>query len=111
VTALLGGEWWLQIALAAVISVLLLFLVRPVLRRLLRRGDNPTRHNVDAIALQRGRVLGDFSNGAGEVRLENGETWSARLADSEAGTLLADGDQVTVLRVVGATVEVMKENS
>jgi len=112
-TALFGGPAWLQVVLVAVVAVLLLFLVRPVLRRLLQRTADATRQNVDAIPGQRGRVRGAFADGAGTVQLENGEVWSARLGDAEvdadAGTPLAEGDQVRVVRVLGATVEVRKE--
>ena len=100
-TTLLGGPWWLQIALAAVISGLLLFTIRPLLLRLLRKHQDTTRHNVDAIAYQHGRVTGAFVDDLGEVKLENGETWSAKLAP---GAQAAVGDQIIVLEVRGATV-------
>jgi len=104
-TTLLGGPWWLQILLAAVIAGLLLFAIRPLLLRLLRRSEDPTRHNVDAIAEQLGRVTTAFVDGRGEVQLDNGERWSARLPEGEAREL-RPGDGVVVLRVIGATVEV-----
>jgi len=100
-TTLAGGPWWLQIALAAVISGLLLFTIRPLLLRALRRHQDTTRHNIDAIAQQRGRVTTAFVNEVGEVKLENGETWTARLAPGAAATI---GDPVVVLEVRGATV-------
>ena len=102
-TTLLGGPWWLQIALAAVISGLLLFTIRPLLLRALRKHQDTTPHNVDAIASQRGRVTGAFVEDLGEVKLENGETWSARLAP---GAHAALGDPIVVLEVRGATVVV-----
>ncbi len=102
-TTLLGGEWWLQIALAAVISALLLFAIRPLLMRMLRKRQDTTRHNIDAIAQLRGRVTGAFFDGQGEVKLENGETWTARLAP---GSEAAVGDHVVVIEVKGATVVV-----
>lgn len=102
-TTLLGGPWWLQIALAAVISGLLLFTIRPLLLRALRKHQDTTRHNIDAIAQQRGRVTAAFVDEVGEVKLENGETWTARLAP---GALAELGDPVVVLEVRGATVVV-----
>lgn len=100
-TTVLGGPWWLQIALAAVVSGLLLFTIRPLLLRALRRHQDTTRHNVDAIAAQRGRVTREFADDLGEVKLDNGETWSARPAP---GVVLGLGDPVVVLEVRGATV-------
>lgn len=100
-TTLLGGAWWLQIALAAVISGLLLFAIRPLLLRALRRHQDTTRHNIDAIAHLGGRVTRAFVADRGEVKLDNGETWTARLAP---GASVAVGDPIVVLEVRGATV-------
>jgi len=100
-TTLLGGPWWLQIALAAILAALLLFTIRPLLLRALRKRQDTTRHNIDAIALQTGRVTGAFVDGLGEVKLENGETWSARLVP---GAEAAVGDEIVVLEVRGAIV-------
>lgn len=107
-TTVLGGPWWLQVLLAAALSGLLLFLLRPFLRRVLRKSEDQTRHNVDAIAEQWARVEKDFVEGAGEVKLENGEVWSARQAATDGGAALVVGDRVTVVRVLGATVEVRR---
>ncbi len=104
-TTLLGGPWWLQILLAATLAALLLFLIRPALLRLLRSSEDRTKHNIDAIAEQIGRVEAAFVDGRGEVKLDNGERWSARLPDGEMA-VLAPGDEITVVRVIGATVEV-----
>lgn len=100
-TTLLGGPWWLQIALAAVISALLLFTIRPLLLRALRKHQDTTRHNVDAIVTLHGRVTGAFVDDMGEVKLDNGETWTARLAP---GVQALVGDRIIVLEVRGATV-------
>ena len=100
-TTLAGGPWWLQIALAAVLSALLLFTIRPLLLRALRRRQDNTRHNIDAIPELGGRVTRAYVDGLGEVKLDNGETWSARLAP---GAAAAVGDAVSVLEVRGAIV-------
>ena len=104
-TTLLGGPWWLQILLAATMSGLLLFLIRPVLLRILRHSEDRTKHNIDAIVEQAGRVETAFVDGRGEVKLDNGETWTARLTEGVAAAL-GPGDRVSVVRVLGATVEV-----
>ncbi|QKJ19543.1 NfeD family protein [Microbacterium hominis] len=103
---LLGGPWWLQIGAAAVLSALLLFTIRPLLLRVLRKSSRAVATNVDAIYGMGGRVVAPFVDGAGSVKLDNGETWTARLgedlADGDAGV----GTRVTVSAVLGATVEV-----
>jgi len=103
---LLGWPWWLQIGLAAVLSVLLLFTIRPLLLRTLRKGEDPAKSNVDALYGLGGRAMGPFVEGLGSVKLDNGETWTARLAGAAAGSALSDGDRVVVTRILGATAEV-----
>ncbi len=102
-TALLGGDWWLQIVLAAVIALLLIFLLRPPLLRWVRGRGSTIRHNVDAIAGLAGVIETAESDVPGTVKLANGETWSAK---SESGAALSPGERVRVVRVVGAIVEV-----
>ena len=99
---LAGGVWWLQVLAAAAISALLLFTIRPLLLRALRRSSALVPMNVDAIYGQAGRVVTPFVDGAGSVKLENGETWTARSATPD----LVAGARVTVVAVHGATVEV-----
>lgn len=101
---LLGGPWWLQIGMAAALSALLLFTIRPLLLRLLRRGREPARTNVDALYGMGARVTSPFVEGLGAVRLDNGETWTAKIAESADAP--APGARVTVVAVHGATVEV-----
>ena len=48
-----------------------------------------------------------FVENAGLVKLDNGETWTARLAMTQSGVDLDVGDRVTVAAVLGATVEVV----
>ena len=102
---LLGGPWWLQVALAAALSALLLFTIRPLLLRLLHRHDKPVATNVDALYGMGARVVAPFVDGFGSVRLDNGETWSAKLPD-DAAEVPDVGARITVLTVLGATVEV-----
>lgn len=107
---LLGAEWWVQVGAAAILSALLLFTIRPLLLQTLTKGADPAKSNVDALYGMRARVLLAVTDGGGQVKLANGETWSARLApDVEEPTSLAEGDRVVVTRVDGATVEVALE--
>ncbi len=105
-TNLLGAEWWVQILAAAIISGLLLFTIRPLLLKLLHRGESPVLTNVDALAGMTARVTAAFVDGAGFVKLSNGETWTARLSPEHETLKLAEGDRVVVTRIDGATAEV-----
>ncbi|OJU45029.1 MAG: hypothetical protein BGN98_08920 [Microbacterium sp. 69-7] len=101
---LLGGPWWLQVLIAAAVSALLLFTIRPLLLTALRRSSQPHPTNVDALYGMAVRVTAPFVDGRGFVRLDNGEQWTAELAP--AATALSPGDRAVVTAVRGATVEV-----
>jgi len=98
------GLWWLQLVVAAVVAIVLLFAIRPPLLRRLRRGGSNARHNVDAIAGLAGVVETAAAGVPATVKLANGETWSARPRPDASP--LSPGDRVTVLEVTGATVVV-----
>ncbi len=100
-SSLLGWPWWVQFLLAAALSALLLFTIRPLLLKVLRRGGDPAKSNIDAVPDTGGRVEGPFAEGLGRVKLDNGETWTARLSAPHAGAILAEGDRVVVTRVMG----------
>jgi membrane protein implicated in regulation of membrane protease activity len=107
---LVGAEWWVQVGAAAILSALLLFTIRPLLLQTLRKGADPAKSNVDALYGMRARVLLPVTETGGQVKLANGETWTARLAAELADPLsLSEGDRVVVTRVDGATVEVAPE--
>ncbi|KZE90807.1 NfeD family protein [Microbacterium sp. TNHR37B] len=101
---LLGGAWWAQVLAAAAIAALLLFTIRPLLLRALHRSSQPQPTNVDALYGLGARVLAPFTDSAGSVKLDNGETWTARLVGPDPG--LDVGSRVVVTAVRGATVEV-----
>lgn len=100
---LLGAEWWVQILAAAIIAGLLLFTIRPLLLKTLDRGREPARTNVDALVGMAARVTTAFVDGAGFVKLANGETWTARLDVEDDAAVLAEGDRTIVVRIEGAT--------
>jgi membrane protein implicated in regulation of membrane protease activity len=103
VADLLGAPLWLSIIIAAVIAVAATFLLRPRLLHLLERNGDPTKSNIDAIIGTVGRVTLQVTPVGGQVKLVNGETWSARLA-AEGAPDLAPGTEVHVLAVDGASV-------
>ena len=102
IVGLFGVPFWVQVIVAAAVAVLLLFAVRPPLLRALKRGGDHARTGIDALSGIAGTVTLDFNGDAGTVRLANGETWSAKLADSSHPPLAA-GDHVIVTEIKGAT--------
>lgn len=106
VAGFLSAPVWAQIVTAGVLALLLLFLLRPPLLRRFRRGGDPTPSNVDALLGLTGTVVREFSDARGQVKLANGETWTARLADGLTGELV-EGEKVVVTGIEGATAVVV----
>ena len=97
VTALLGGQLWLQAVVFAVVSGVFLALLRPFAKKIFQ--PKLTKTNVDAIVGSRGVVLEEINNLApgGRVKLDAME-WSAR---STGGDVIPAGTVVCVDRVEG----------
>jgi len=106
-SGLLGLPWWAQIIVAAILSVLLLFAVRPALLRTLKRGADPALSNVEALLGLAGVVTNDFSGNANHVKLANGETWTAKLSSLLEDRPLVEGERVVVTAIEGATAVVV----
>ncbi|MCU1439455.1 MAG: hypothetical protein JWP85_452 [Rhodoglobus sp.] len=104
-SGLFGLPWWAQIMIAAVLSLLLLFALRPALLRALKRGGDPARSNVDALLGLSGTVTNDFSGNANHVKLANGETWTAKILSDDRS--LVEGERVIVSAIDGATAVVV----
>ncbi|MEV7933268.1 NfeD family protein [Curtobacterium sp. NPDC089185] len=104
IAALLGVPWWLSTIVAAGVALLLLSVVRPRVLAALGRSADPHRTNVDGLIGLPGTVAVAFTpSSPGQVRLANGETWSARLtADSPVRTPPL-GTPVVVESIEGST--------
>jgi membrane protein implicated in regulation of membrane protease activity len=102
-SGLLGAPFWLQIIIAGVLSVVLLFVVRPALKRALARGADETPTNVAALVGIAGTVTTEFVDGQGHAKLANGETWTAKLSRLAGDRPLEVGDTVVVTAIDGAT--------
>jgi membrane protein implicated in regulation of membrane protease activity len=108
ISGLFGLPWWAQLVVAAVLSILLLFLLRPPLLRAMHRGADPARSNVDALLGQEGRVVQSFGAvGTGLVKLANGEVWTSRLGAGGTSEALEPGTRVLVTAIEGATAVVV----
>ncbi|TFC27885.1 NfeD family protein [Cryobacterium sp. TMT2-18-3] len=104
---LLGAVWWLQIVTAAVVSVLLILLIRPVLLRLMRKGADHTPSNVAALLGMTAQVLSTVRPSGGMVKLANGETWTARLSPDTDTQSAEPGEIVRVAAIEGSTAVVL----
>jgi membrane protein implicated in regulation of membrane protease activity len=102
VVSLFPTPFWLQVIIAAVIALLLVFTVRPPLKRMLQRGGDKTKSNVDALLGLSGVVALDFNGKPTTVKLANGETWTVKLGDATLPGL-KEGDHVVVTSINGAT--------
>jgi len=106
-----GGSWlldwpfWADAAAFLVVSILLLVLVRPALRRRLRPAKAlPT--GIKALEGKTALVLDRVGRDAGQVKLD-GQVWTARpFNDSD---VYEPGERVTVMHITGATAVVFKD--
>lgn len=98
---LVGAPLWLQVVLAALAAGALLTFLRPPLLRRLHRGADTRPSNVEALLGLEGLVLSRMSPSvAGQVKLANGDVWTAR---AETDTRIDPATRVEVVRIDGAT--------
>jgi membrane protein implicated in regulation of membrane protease activity len=107
IAGVFGAPWYLQIVIAALVSLLLLLTLRPPLLRLLKRGGDPARSNVDALLGLEGLVVDQVSATAGQVKLSNGDIWTARVSPLTETRDLRRGERVLVTAIDGATAVVI----
>lgn len=101
---LTGGPAWADGAVFLVVSVLLLVLVRPALRRRLTPAASPET-GIEALEGKKALVLNRVGRDGGRVKLD-GEVWTARpLNDSD---VYEPGESVTVMQIDGATAVVFR---
>ncbi|KQZ24852.1 MULTISPECIES: NfeD family protein [Microbacterium] len=107
VTDLVGLPIWAQVIIAAGAAALFILLLRPPLLKRLRRGEDPTKSNVDALLDLRGFALHDITQISGQVKLSNGDTWTARAATPVP---IPQGSPIVVIAINGATATVRPVN-
>lgn len=106
-SGLFGIPWWAQFLVAAVVAVALILTLRPPLLRALHRNGDPTLSNVDALIGIDGAVVQTLGAAGGQVRLQNGEVWTARLSPLTEKTDVPVGERVLVTGIDGATAVVV----
>jgi len=105
-----GSSWlfdwpiWADGVVFGVVSILLLVLVRPTLRRRLTSGEG-LPEPAKALEGKSALVLDRIARHEGQVKLD-GEVWTARPFDDN--DVYEPGDHVTVMRIDGATAVVWK---
>ena len=101
---LFGWPTWADGAVFLVVSVLLLVLVRPVLKRRLTPHPAVTT-GIKALEGKSALVLDRVTRHEGQVKLD-GEVWTARPFNDD--DVYEPGEQVTVMHIDGATAVVWK---
>jgi membrane protein implicated in regulation of membrane protease activity len=101
---LLDFPIWVDGVVFLVVSILLLVGVRPALRRRMQSGTG-LPEPVKALEGKNALVLDRVASHQGQVKLD-GEIWTARPMNTD--DVYEPGDQVTVVRIDGATAVVIK---
>ena len=104
-TWLVGWPIWAEAAVFVVVSVLLLVLVRPALRRRLTPAKG-LPIGIKALEGKSALVLDRVARDEGQVKLD-GQVWSARPLNE--GDVYEPGERVTVMQINGATAVVFKD--
>lgn len=99
-------DWpvWADGLVFLIVSVLLLAVVRPTLRRRLTPAKGPVM-GVQALEGKNALVLDRVAHDAGQVKLD-GQVWTARPLNE--GDVYEPGQSVTVVHIDGATAVVFK---
>lgn len=95
---------WVNGAVFLIVSVLLVVLVRPPLRRRLTPAEVP-RMGIEALQGKNALVLERVAGDHGRVKLD-GQVWTARPLND--GDIYEAGESVTVMQIAGATAVVFK---
>ena len=101
VAAWLGASFPVQVVVAVGVAILLLFSVRPLIKRQFLDGEVDHQIGASGLVGRQARVLQSGPDSDGRIKL-GGETWSARLAAGTT-TTVGPGEEVRVIAIHGAT--------
>ena len=104
-SSLLDWPVWADGAVFLIVSVLLLVLVRPALRRRVMPAQGPPM-GIQALEGKSALVLDRVAHDAGQVKLD-GQVWTARPFND--GDVYEPGESVTVVHIDGATAVVFRQ--
>lgn len=104
IATLAGGNLVVQIVLFLAVSLILLFVTRPIAIKYLNLGKSRT--NIEGIIGKTAKVTSAINNNSevGEV-IFNGEKWLARSSD---GTIIEEDEMVEIISVEGVKLFVKK---
>ena len=108
-SSLAAVPWFVQVLIAAAVSTLLIFTLRPPLLRRLRRNADPTQSNVAALIGLEGMVISTVSHDGGQAKFANGETWTVKLSPAVPPQELGISERVVIVEIEGATALVAPE--
>jgi membrane protein implicated in regulation of membrane protease activity len=107
VTFLVGGAVVPGLVAFAIAAPLLVFAVRPVLRRRLEHQIEDSQMHHRALEGREAVVVARVDGGGGRVKI-GGEVWSARPVHSD--DVIEEGRTVLVVEITGATAVVVAQN-
>ena len=96
-----GASFPIQVVVAVATGILLLFTVRPIVKRQFMDGEMDHQIGASSLVGRSARVLQAVTDSDGRIKLA-GETWSARLAAGATSTV-GPGEEVRVIAIHGAT--------
>ena len=97
VAVLAPSVWWLQILVAAAVSVTMLLLLRPTLLAKVRNMPG-YRSSADKMVGSSGVAISQIDKSGGEIKVD-GQSWSARPYSSDA--VIEQGTEIEVYEIDG----------
>ncbi|MDQ0756426.1 membrane protein implicated in regulation of membrane protease activity [Arthrobacter sp. B3I4] len=104
ISAFAGADFWLQIVIFSVVSLLMIGFVRPVALKHLRSSPADQRSNVERLIGEPALVMESVTESSGLVKI-GGDIWTAR----SKGGVLAPGQHAVVSAIDGATAVVVPQ--
>lgn len=96
---ILPGALVIQVLVAVIVAVLMLFVLRPTLLRKVRSAPG-YRSALEKLVGSEGIATAEITGSSGEAKI-NGETWSARAYDPDR--VIAPGERIEVFEIDGVT--------
>lgn len=104
--AQLGAHPLIGLLVFALVSIGLITIARPALKRRMHAGDE-VKTNVDALVGSKATVVATVTAQGGQIKI-GGDTWSARAFDDTQ--VIEPGSSVTVMDIAGAVAVVWSES-
>ena len=105
ISALLGAPVEIQVIVFAIVSVVLLVVLRPYIKQWMHRTTPQTLTNAQALIGAEARTVHAVTGTGGRIKLR-GEVWTARTANAEEE--IPAGEDVVVVEIDGAIAVVQR---